>query len=233
MVETELDFKMFEKASYDLPDIRPFMELSLRGTKEIEKTYGPVFCTIFIKYALWFIDQKTGDKPEEEIKTLEQLKEFIISVADKYPTSFCAFTYAQIKTENILQGQTGAGTRVESLRISRNIAEEGDIKLKNFNIDNVMTQIRQTGVSLKIVPSEMGYKKNEDGSVDVMWPKCYLLDGCKLAFEEGILKRPNGGIRCGLAEGLCNLLKLLTNNEWDYNLLEFNKPYCKHRNYLI
>ncbi|MEM3564265.1 MAG: hypothetical protein QXR19_13600, partial [Candidatus Jordarchaeaceae archaeon] len=215
----------------ELPDVRPFLELSIRGTKEIERTYGPVFCTMFIKHALWFIAQKIGEKTPDDIKTLEQLAEYLISVSDKYPTSFCALTYAQIKTENILQGQTGAGTRVESMRITKNIVEEGNLDIKNLDLDSILSQIRQTGVAMKIVPPEMGYKKNEDGSVDIIWPKCYLLDGCTSAFKEGLLKRPDGRMRCGLGEALCRLFKMFTNIEWDYTLLEFNKPYCIHRNY--
>lgn len=131
-------------------------------------------------------------KNPDNIKNLDQLTEYLISVADKYPTSFCAFTYAQVKTENILQGQTGAGTRVESMRISRNIAKDGNFKIKDFDLDAIILKIWQTGVAMKIVPSEMGYKKNEDESIELLWPKCYLLDGCTLAFKEGLLKRPDG-----------------------------------------
>ncbi len=225
------DFKMFEKAPYELPETRPFLELAMRGTGELEKTYGPVFCTMFIKHALGFIAQKVGEKPPEDIKNLNQLLEYLISVSDKYPPSFCACTYAQIKSENILQGQTGAGTRVESMRISRNIVEDGKLDVREFNVDDALLKIRETGVAMKIIPPEMGYKKNEDGSLDVLWPKCYLLDGCQLAFEEGLLKRPDGRLRCGLGESSCHLFKMFTGYEWDYTLLEFNKPHCIHRSY--
>ena len=227
------DFKMFEKAPYELPDAKPFIELAIRGTKEIEKVYGPSFITIFIKHALWFIAQKIGEKTPDDIKDLDQLTEYLISVSDKYPRPFCACTYAQIKTENIFEGRIGAGTKVESMRISRNIAKEGKIKIKNFDVEGTVTKIRQTGVAMKIVPREMGYKKNDDGGVDILWPKCYLMDACELAFTEGLLKRPKGGLRCGLGESLSQLFKILTNNEWDYTLLEFNKPYCIHRNYPV
>jgi hypothetical protein len=40
-----LSFKMFEKAPYELPEVRSFIELAMRGVKEIEKVYGPVFIT--------------------------------------------------------------------------------------------------------------------------------------------------------------------------------------------
>lgn len=234
MVELKLlNFNMFEKAPYELPDVRPFIELAMKGVKEIEKVYGPVFITKYIEYALWFISKKLGEKNFGAINTLEQLVDYLVSISNKYPTPYCACTYAQIKTENLLQGQTGAGTRVESMRISKNIAEAGKINARNLNLDEILSKIRQTGISIKAVPSEMGYKKNDDGSVDIVWPNCYLLDGCKLAFEEGLLKRPGGRLRCGLGEGICQLFKIFTGYEWDYELLEFNKPYCIHKCYVL
>lgn len=224
---------MFEKASYELPDLNLFMDLAMKGIRENEKTYGPVYSVKLIGYALWFIAQKTGEKVPQDIKTLDQLEKYLLSVSDKYSTPYCALTYGQIKTESILQGQIGAGTHVESLRISKNILEAGKIKVKNFQIDDALLKIRQAGVAMKIVPSEMGYRKNSDESVDLLFSKCYLLDGCPSASEEDLLKRLDGGIRCGLGERLCRLFKLFTNYEWDYTLLEFNKPYCITRCYMF
>lgn len=227
------DFKIFEKAPYEIPDPRRFIELALKGLREVEKTYGPIFTVRFIKYALWFIAQKIGENPTQDIKTLDQLAEYLISISDKYLTPYCACTYAQVRTEYELQGRAGAGTRIEVMDISRNVAKVQDSKVKDFDVDDALLKGRQIGVAMKIIPSEMGYKKNEDGSVDILLPKCPFMDGCKLTFEEGFLKRPDERVRCNVSEGLCQYFKIFSGYEWDYDLLEFDKPHCITRLFMI
>jgi hypothetical protein len=227
------DFTMFEKAPYELPDPRAFTKLAMVGINEVEKTYGPVFTVQFIKHALSFIAQKTREKPPEDIKTLDQLAEYLISKSNKYPKPYCAVTYAQVKTENMLQGQTGAGTRVEVMSISRNVAEKQDSDGRDFDVKEALSKIHETGIVQKIFPPELGYKKNEDGSVYLIWPKCLFMDACKLAFEEDLLKRPDGRMRCTAGEGSCQYFKIFSGYEWDYDLLEFDKPHCIYRCYSL
>nr|MDO8079164.1 hypothetical protein [Candidatus Freyarchaeota archaeon] len=227
------DFKMFDKAPYELPDPRTQTGLAIKAAKEVEKTYGPVFSLRFIKHALWFIAQKTGEKTPQNIKTLDQLEEYLVSISNKYPTPYCATTYAQVKTENELQGQTGAGTRVEAMSISRNVVKVQESEVKDFDADDALLKGREIGVAMKILPSEMGYKKNEDGSVDIIFPKCPFMDGCELAFEEVLLKRPDGRTRCIIGEGVCQYFKIFSGHEWDYDLLEFDKPHCINRCYIL
>ncbi|MEM2135773.1 MAG: hypothetical protein QW261_13970 [Candidatus Jordarchaeaceae archaeon] len=133
----------------------------------------------------------------------------------------------------MLQGRSGAGTRIEVRGITAPVFRGISWKEKNFDVEGALLKIRQMGIEMKVVPSEMGYKKNEDGSVDLLWPKCPLTDGCKLAFEEDLLKRMDGRVRCVVGEGLCRFLKLGTGYEWDYDLLEFDKPHCIQRYYML
>ncbi|MBS7252011.1 MAG: hypothetical protein KIH08_15670 [Candidatus Freyarchaeota archaeon] len=49
------------------------------------------------KYASHFVAQRIGEELTENIKTLEQLIEYLISLVDKYHTPYCAFMYAQYK----------------------------------------------------------------------------------------------------------------------------------------
>ncbi|MEM2985134.1 MAG: hypothetical protein QXL24_07925, partial [Candidatus Jordarchaeaceae archaeon] len=71
---------------YDIPEVRTFTELAMEGVREVEKMYGPVFTVKYIRYALWFIAQKIGEEPPQDVETIDQLKEYLISKADKYPT---------------------------------------------------------------------------------------------------------------------------------------------------
>nr|MDO8080511.1 hypothetical protein [Candidatus Freyarchaeota archaeon] len=234
MTETNLsEFKMFEKAPYEEPDPRILTELIINGIRGEEKIYGPVFTARVIKHALNFMTQK-GEKAPEDIKTLEQLKEYLFSKSDKYPPHGVAM-YAQVKAENAFQGQTGAGTRVEMMSMTKRAMEISGTKVeRNLDMDAIMLRVRQAGVAMKSIASEMGYRKNEDGSVDLIYLMCPFLDVCQLVFNEGLLKRPDGRTRCGvLGEFGCQLLKLYTSYEWDYERLEAYKPHCIVKLYMI
>ncbi|MEM2145098.1 MAG: hypothetical protein QW279_07040 [Candidatus Jordarchaeaceae archaeon] len=227
------DFKMFGEDLRDLFDPKAFTELIMAGIKGEEKIYGPVFTTQIIKYALDFSAQKIEEKPPEDIKTLDQLKEYLFSKADKYPP-YLIVTYAQIKTENLFQGRTGAGTRIEMMNLSRNGLQKTGYKVVgNLDIDSILSRINQLSVQMKIVTCS-GYKKNEDGSLDILVPNCHILEACKLAASEGLLKRMDGRARCGvIGEFLGQSLKIATGNDWDYNVLEAHKPHCLVKVYMI
>jgi hypothetical protein len=227
-------FKMFEKAPYERPDVKTFVDLLINDIKGEDKVYGPVFTGRAIKYALWFINKKTGEATPKDIKTLEQLAEYLVSISSVYPSPYCALSYAQIKAENDLQGQVGAGIQVAMLNASRSIARGSSlIKERNIDVDDVLVKMRNAGVAMKACPSEMGYRKNEDGNVDLIFPNCYFLDSCRTAFHENILKRPDGRMACPVSSFSCQFFKLLAGYEWDYNLLEFDKPYCISQFYIF
>lgn len=227
------DFKMFEKAPYEEPDPRNLTELVINGIRGEEKLYGPVFTTRVIKHALTLLAQK-GEKAPEDIKNLDQLKEYLISKSDKF-RPYCLAMYAQVLAENELQGQIGAGTRVEMMSATKRAFELAGTKAERIiDIDAIMLRVRQAGVAIKTIAPEMGYRKNSDGSVDLLYLHCPFLDTCQLALDESLLKRPDGRQRCGvLGEFGCQLLKLYTGYEWDYELLEAFKPHCIVKLYMI
>ncbi len=234
MTDSEFsDFKMFDKAPYELPELRTFTEMAIGGIREVEKMYGPVFTVKYIEYALWFIAQKTGEEPPNDIKTLDKLVEYLISISDKYPTPYCACTYAQVKTENLFQGRAGAGTRVAARGITAPVFSNIYREERHFDVDDALSKIRQIGVTMKVIPSEMGYRKNEDQSVDILLPKCPFRDGCKSASEENLLRRLDSRATCVIGEGLCRYFKMLTGSEWDYDVLEFGKPHCIVRCFVV
>jgi hypothetical protein len=228
------EFKMCEPAPYEQPDPRTLIPLIIQTEKAVEKTYGPVFTIRFIKYTLQCVAQKTGNEPPYDIKTLDELGTYLITLSDKYPTCYSLMTYAGAKTENDLQGQVGAGTRFVMIDVSRNIAKGSNLtRERNVDLDDLVSKFRQAIVAPKLSPREMGYRKNEDGSVDILWPDCNFKEGCKLAFDAGLSKRPDGRQSCASGAFLIQFFKLATGYEWDYDVLESYKPYCIHRCYMF
>nr|MDO8082385.1 hypothetical protein [Candidatus Freyarchaeota archaeon] len=229
------DFKMLEEAPYEMPEPRAYTELIVGSLKREEFLFGPVFTARFIKYALQFVAKKYGEEPSEDIRTLDQLKEYLISVSDKYPSACChAIQYAQVKTESKLEGSSGvAGTRLLSTGVAKSMTDRLVIKERNVDLDAVFIKLRQISIAMKISPQKIGYKKNEDGSVLILHPTCYFLEACQEAFNEGWLKRPDGRIRCSMNGTINQYLKLATGYDWDYVVLEFDKPYCITKCFMV
>ncbi len=234
MTEIELsEFKMFEDAPYELPDVNSLLKVILGGLKEEEKIYGPVFTTQFIEYDLKFRSRKTGAEPKEDIKDLDQLVEYFLSTLDKYPDPWNAMIYAQIKTESEFQGQIGAATKVLEIGSSKVLLEKSSVETQKIDVDEMMAKLREATLAMKISPKELGYKKISEESFDILAPNCDYKEACRAAQEEGLMKRPDGRMRCGLTAFACHFFKVLTGYEWDYDRLEALKPYCVARCYPI
>nr|MDO8080512.1 hypothetical protein [Candidatus Freyarchaeota archaeon] len=223
------DFKMFEKAPYEKPDFKAVIELHMRGPKERERLYGPAFTAEFIKYTLQAVAKQTGEEPPEDIKTLDQLKEYLISKSEKLPTPpYYIIIWAQYVTDKKFEGSLAAGTRIMYKGLTQKIAESnGDTRLpKNVDIYQILFKLRQLAVDMKIAPIEFGYKDNGDGTIYVINGGCYFFEGCQMSLEHGLLKQSNGRISCGVVTIICQYLKMATNIEWDYDLLKFDKQNC-------
>lgn len=224
---------MTEPASYDLPDPKIILDQYVLFIKDQEKVFDPVVSTRFVRHALHFIAQRIGEEPPESIKTLEQLAEYLTSLIDKYATPYCAFMYAQYKTENEHQGRPGAATRIAEMAFHRRFWKTPKGEAKNIDLDEIIANTRQATLALKLSPKEFGYKKNGDGGVDFMLPNCYFKEGCRQAFNEGLLKRLDGGMYCNFSSTLCQYLKVVTGYEWDYDCHVFDKPHCITRCYMF
>ncbi|WXG42200.1 MAG: hypothetical protein WED07_15785 [Candidatus Freyarchaeum deiterrae] len=217
---------MSEKAPYEVPPARPFTEFLIKGLKEVEMMYGHVFTIRFIKHAVEFIFRKVGDKPSCNIENLEQLAEYVISKADKYPTPYAMVPYAQAKTENELQGYSGAGTTMEMVALSEDVAQGSKISEKSVDMDDVLQKLGQFLTVLQYSPKVWGYRINKDGSIDIGILKCFQMDGCRMAYNENVLKRRDGKLRCGIIHFVCGYFKLATGHVWDYDLLEYCESHC-------
>ena len=225
MKDLEISDFIMLKSQFEQPDPQSFVELIIGSQRKEENMYGPVFTTRFVMYALQFIAKKFGEKPPKDIKDLNQLAKHVISMCGKHPRAYNAIIYAQAKTENDLQGQIGVGIRVAAMDFSRDAVKGSNVERRTFDVDDAISKIHQYTIAMKICPPELGYRKNEDGSVDLLTPNCYAMDGCRQAFEEG-LKRLDGRLNCGQSAFLCQFLKLISGYEWDYDLLESYKPHC-------
>ncbi len=219
---------MLKKAPYELADPRAFTEVIIDGIREEEKILGPVFTATLIKYALRAVAKLTGEETPEDIKTLDQLAEYLIPKADKYPPYYIVL-WAQFVTEKKLEGHLGAGERVMDIGISKRVmASDGDLRSDLIDVDlgYVISKFHETVVDMKIAPLEMGYKKNEDGTIDVLHRDCFLLDGCQLSLAADLSKRPDGRQVCGFAASTCQYFRKATGRDWNYIVLVFDKPYC-------
>ena len=224
-------FKMFNEAPYEKPDARAFTEIIIDGIKEEEKIFGKVFTATFIKYALRAAARLCSVEPPEDTKTLDELAEYLISKSDKYPPYYIVI-WAQFVTENKLEGHLGAGERVMEAGIAKRAPKPSrDLRselgsLVDESLGRIIEKCYQTGVEFKIAPLQMGYKINEDGSVDVLHYNCFLFDGCQMSSHSGLNKRPDGRQVCGFASFECAHLKEATGRAWDYIIKTFEKPYC-------
>ncbi|MGQ9722160.1 MAG: hypothetical protein ACUVXA_12660, partial [Candidatus Jordarchaeum sp.] len=54
-----------------------------------------------------------------------------------------------------------------------------------------------------------------------------------VSFGQRLMNRVVGGLQCGPGSVMCQLFKLFTGYDWDYELLDFDKPYCIARCYMI
>lgn len=224
-------FKMLEKAPYELQDHIAITKLIINGIRDEEKIYGPAFTAMFIRYALRAAAKQIGEEPREDIKTLDQLEDYLFSKVDIIRPCYIVL-WAQFVTVKKFEGYQGVGERVMEVGVSQrvmNITSE----VKKFDIDDVISKLYQTLVEIKVAPCEWGYKKNEDGSVDILCRGCYFMEGCRLSLNEALLHRPNGRMLCGTFALTCYFLKKSTGHEWDYTILEFDKPHCIAKCYMI
>ncbi|MEM3587077.1 MAG: hypothetical protein QXO71_07155 [Candidatus Jordarchaeaceae archaeon] len=222
-------FTMFEKAPYEKPDPKALMELHMVGPKEREKVYGAAFTTTFIKYALRAAVTQTGEKQPEDIKTLDQLKEYLLSKMEKLTTPpYYILIWAQYVTDKKLEGSLAAGTQIMYKGITKKIVEsKGDmIQTDNVDICKSLLTLRQLAVDMKVAPLEFGYRDNGDGTIDLLHSGCHFLEGCKMSREYDLLKRPDGRHSCGVINIICQYLKMVTGKEWDYEVIKFDEQSC-------
>ncbi|MFB0561209.1 MAG: hypothetical protein ACETWM_08335 [Candidatus Lokiarchaeia archaeon] len=159
--------------------------------------------------------------------------EYLLSKTDKYLIPSNAIEYAQVKAENDFQGQIGAAVRLGELSFHRTFAKNSSVRERNFDLDAIMSNLVQAAFEMKLSPKEFGYRTNENVSVDLFFPNCFIKDVSRQASDEELLKRPDGRFKCSTGSTMCQYLKVATGYEWDYDCLEFDKPHCISRCYMF
>jgi hypothetical protein len=163
---------------------------------------------------------------------MDQLTEYLCSVTDKYPYAYCAAVYAQFNVVNLFEGKIGASSMEMGWNFAKDV-KKGSLKERNVNIDAILLKYRQETVPTGMGHHEMGYKKNGDESVDIIYPNCFLKDACEPAFAEGLGRKHGGKLQCGITQYTCQYLKMVTGFDWDFELIEYFKPHCVIRCYML
>lgn len=203
------------------------------GNREEEKVYGPVYAARMIQYALQYLAKRTGEKPPEDIRTFAQLADHALSKIGECQTAYCALTYAQCKTEKELQGQIGAAKRINNISWQRQTLKPKNGEERNIDLSGIVSNFRQAAIAMKLCPAELGYRANEDGSLDVLLPNCFYKDACRELFKEDLLTGPGGKMICNLGIPISVYLRATTGYEWDYQCLEYDKPNCTIRQRMV
>lgn len=157
------------------------------------------------------------------------MKEYLISISDKLRIpAYSLVIWAQLVTDKKLEGSLERGTQLMYRGIAKSLLEsedESESPLKE-NADQILAKQRKLAIDIKIAPLEFGYKKNVDGSVDILHRGCFFFEGCQMSWEQGLLRRLDSRIMCGASMFICEFLKMGTGYEWDHAILEFDKSYC-------
>lgn len=228
-------YKMLEKAPYAQADPKACTELVFVGAKDVERLYGPAFTAEVIKYATKAVASKTGEEPPQDIKTLGQLTDYLVSVSGKLhtPPYFLAH-WALYVTEKKLEGSLGAGYRMATRgQFSKVLSTDGNEKLSEMDLDRVLAKMRKLAVDMKVAPLEFGYRKNKDGSIEIFHGGCAYLEGCRMSQSDALLHRPDGRMSCGNSAFVVQFLKASTGCEWDHTIVEFGKSYCITRLFIV
>jgi hypothetical protein len=161
---------------------------------------------------------------------------FLLSNSEKLPVPpYFLLLWAQFVTDKKFEGSLAVGTQIVYKGATKRATEsERDINvLQNIGVDQSLAKLRQLAVDMKVAPREFGYRKNADGSVDVIHGGCHFYEGCQMSLEQGLLKRPDGRTACGTTVFVCQFLKISTKYEWDYTILEFGKSHCVVKCFMI
>ncbi|MEM1657999.1 MAG: hypothetical protein QXK94_03100 [Candidatus Jordarchaeales archaeon] len=221
----ESGFVMLEKGESELPDMKSFLDVFVSGLKEEKKIYGDVLTRMVIKYVQRAVTKLTGESPVEEIRTLDDAAAYLLSKSGRIRPDYIII-WAHFVTVNKLEGALGVGEHMLDMGISKYVIDKMGNQLVGLDVDSVISAAREIMLKIKIAPIEMGYRKNDDGSVDLAYRNCYLHDGCRMSLEKGLSKRADGRMVCGFSACICKLFEKASGEKWDYTVTFFEKPLC-------
>lgn len=230
------NFTMLNPPPY-VPPTPAGIRTVMTGLENEANVFGPLFTKEFIKYGREFAKKILGENIPDDVATFPQLGECMIKISERNPKIYNLLIIAQFHTEQLIQGDAkGVGVQTVMSDIKKKEASYPSIKERNVDIDGALNAYWNSWLTMGTANPEMGYKKHGDDAVDIIWPDCWVKEGCKYGFAEKILfkKVGNESVRvCGTAMGMMPVLRLLTGYTWDHKLIEFNKPYCIVRVFML
>jgi hypothetical protein len=215
-------------------DASAILALELLAAKEQAKVYGPVFSRLVGISAATFVAEKLNETAPP-VNNLDQAASFITKSQNRYPKAFTALAYGVYKTVNMLEGNSGAGTRcyrslmkkvMESMGIGKMLGHEtgtSDAVKKNtkFNED------------MNVVEKGITVITGDSRSASLTITGCDYIDVCKRVSQEGIVRAASCGLECiyGLSDSAT--AEILTGVDHDYEVLKFEPPICEYRVFRI
>lgn len=199
---------------------------------ETSKIYGPIFNRMAAEHAVRFEAEKLGEKPPENITTLDEATDYIMRNLNKYPRGYNSLMYAIGKVEAKLQGATGAAAKRTAFSAMKSIIKNSgilnDLEGKISDPFEAIYKVQELEKHTKTtVPAK--YKK-QGNQVIAEYPDCPFKEVCRKFNEEGVL-RTVGGMECINLITLNAQAEIITQKRLDYKLEEFDKPHCKGKIY--
>jgi hypothetical protein len=206
------------------------MSLELIAVKEQAKVYGPVIQRLVGTSAANFVASKLNEKTPS-VDTLDQAVAYINKSQSRYPKAFTALGYGVIKAVSILEGKSGAGTRLFT-SIMKTI-------LNNMGLRKIIGTVTGTADAAK-----KNTKFNEDmntipkGTAEITGDEknalekitgCDYIDVCTQLSRDGVTRAAVGGIECTYAIADVAAACILTGADHDYQVLKFEPPKCEYR----
>jgi hypothetical protein len=215
-------------------DVQAIMSLEVIAVKEEAKVYGPVIPRLVGASAARFIAKKLNEEPPS-VETLDQALAYIKKSQSKYPNAFTALGYGVVKAVSILEGKSGAGTRLfaslmkavlDNMGLRKmigNVSGTTDAAKKNTKFNEDMNTV-QKGVTEVSGDQDNAYEKITG---------CYYLDVCTQLSQEGVTRAAVGGIECTYALADVAAASILTGVDHDYRVLRFEPPECEYQVFKI
>ena len=235
-------------------DSNTIVDIGIANSKIVDnKLYGPVYTRLVKKYTMQFVADKLGEEPPEGSEDWEwfQVKEYLERIHEKYPKFFNALLYGMVKTESVLQGKTGVGTRISInemvksmdkrvwwLKVITKVESSTDISsTEDFipesnefsDLVGLFKNVIDKLVSFKVLPPGASYSVENENVIKFAVENCAYKDSCAAYQAENITKF-DGNYVCSMGRMICTYMEVeLLSPYYDYLLEQFGNPICSAR----
>ena len=215
-------------------DVQAIMSLEIMAVKEQAKVYGPVIPRLVATSAASFIAKKLSEEAPT-LDSLDQAVAYIKKSQSKYPKAFTSLGYGVIKAVSILEGKSGAGTRLFTSLMK--------VLLNNMGLKKMIGNVAGTSDAMKkntkfnedmnTVPKGITEISGDQNTVIEKITGCDYIDVCTRLSQEGVTRAAVGGLECTYAIADIAAASILTGADHDYRLLRFEPPECEYRIFRI